>query len=351
MKVVIRADASVAIGTGHIMRCLTLAESLRLQTADVLFVCRNEPGNCCDLIRQKGFEVVSLPAGTAFDPSADAALTAGVLGHGTDCLIVDHYGIDSTWENRLRPHTKCIMVIDDLADRNHDCNVLLDQNLFENMQTRYKGRLPSNCRLFLGPRFALLRDEFITARQYLQARDGVVRQMLLFFGGSDPTNETEKALHALGHVECGDILIDVVVRAANPARERVRAMCAALPNVTYHCQISNMAELMARADLAVGAGGTTTWERCFLGLPTLIVVVAGNQVQPARAADNAGLAWLLGASDEVRAQSLAAAINSLLKRPAELAELSQRCLAFMGERPSPVHDDVARSLCEVCNAA
>jgi len=350
MKVVIRADASVAIGTGHIMRCLTLADVLRGRGIQVCFISRDLPGNCCDLVVRQGFPVSRLP-GECSDVRQDAEQTAAVLSGGADWLVVDHYGLDAVWERCLRPLVGRIMVIDDLADRPHNCELLLDQNLFNDMETRYSSLVPAECRQFLGPRHALLRHEFIEARRTLSQRDGVVRRMLLFFGGSDPTNETEKALQALVHVERGDILIDVVVGAANPAGERIRALCAALPNVTYHCQISNMAALMARADLAVGAGGTTTWERCFLGLPTLIIVVAGNQAQPARAADNAGLAWLMGASDEVSSQSLAAAISSLLKRPAELAELSKRCLDFMGERTSPVHDDLTSSLCEVHDAA
>ncbi len=351
MKVVIRADSSVAIGTGHIMRCLTLAESLRSQMADVFFVCREEPGNCCDLIFQKGFKVFRLPGAEPFSKVRDAEVTAAVMGERADWLIVDHYALDAEWECRLRRHARRIMVIDDLADRPHDCDLLLDQNLFEGMELRYDGLTSPGCRLFLGPRYALLRDEFIAARRTLRERDGNVRSLLLFFGGSDPTNETEKALQAVASTEFSDLAIDVVVGGANPLGDLIHDICVDLPNATFHRQVTNMAELMTRADLAIGAGGTATWERCFLGLPTLTVVVADNQAKPAEAADRAGLAYLVGRSADVDAARLSEALRLTLQQPVDLTSMAARCLTFMGERECPVHAEIVDFLFEVTDAA
>lgn len=350
MRIVIRADASVSIGTGHIMRCLTLAEVLRERGAEVVFVCRELPGNCFGIIEEKGFVVIRLEGAESFVAAQDAEQTAKAMGVRPDWLIVDHYAISDEWERRLRPFTVRIMVIDDLADRHHDCDLLLDQNLFDDMQQRYVGLTPPGCRLFLGPRYALLRDEFITAQRVLRKRDGIVRRILLFFGGSDPTNETEKALLALDQPAYRNILVDVVTGSSNPLGSRIRDICADMPNAKYHQQVSNMAELMVRADFAIGAGGTTTWERCFLGLPTLIVIVADNQAVPARATAQSGLAWLAGLSAEVTVSSLATAIDSALRRPDELAGMSERCLSFMEQRNAPVHDEILTNLYEVSDA-
>lgn len=350
MKIAIRADASIAIGTGHIMRCLTLAEALRWQKDDAVFICREVAGNCCDLIADKGFNVIRLPAAGEFDAAHDAEQMAEAFETRPDWLIVDHYGIGAAWEQQLRPHCGQIMVIDDLADRHHDCDLLLDQNLFDDMLQRYDTLVPPGCRLFLGPRYALLRDEFITAQQTLPQRDGMVRRILLFFGGSDPTNETEKALLAINRPRFRDISVDVVVGSANPKGDTIHNLCNAMENVTFHRQITNMAELMAKADLAIGAGGTATWERCILGLPTLVVVVADNQANPAQTADKAGVARLVGLSAEVTVSSLEMAIETALRNPAELAEMASRCRALMGVRNAPVHDEILTGLHGVSDA-
>lgn len=350
MKIVMRADASVSIGTGHVMRCLTLAEALRERGAEVLFVCREEPGHCCDIILGRGFQVARLAATGPFSDERDAEQTVLAMDGRADWLIVDHYGIGAEWERRLRPQAGRIMAIDDLANRRHDCDLLLDQNLFDDMSARYRGLAPADCRLFLGPRYALLRDEFIAARRTLRERDGAVRRILLFFGGSDPTNETEKALLALGRLRSAEVALDVVVGSSNPLGDRIHDLCAALPGVTFHRQVANMAQLMARADLALGAGGATTWERCFLGLPSLVVVVAENQAEPARAAESAGVAWLLGESAAVSAASIESAVGRALREPGRLAEMSRGCLALMGERAAPVSGDIMNCLCEVADA-
>jgi UDP-2,4-diacetamido-2,4,6-trideoxy-beta-L-altropyranose hydrolase len=347
MKIIIRVDASVKIGTGHVMRCLTLADALRGRGDEVFFVSRELPGNSCDLIAEKGFHVFRLSAEEIFDEVEDAEQAAMVLGSKPDWLIVDHYGIGVEWERRLRPQVGRIMVIDDLADRPHDCDILLDQNLFDDMQSRYNGLVPVDCCLFIGPRYALLRDEFIEARGKLRQRDGIVRSILLFFGGSDPTNETEKALSALRLLNFTDILIDVVVGESNPNAEKIKVLCRSLPNISFHLQVSNMAELIASTDLAIGAGGTATWERCFMGLPALIIIVADNQVKPAEAAHNAGLAWLIGKSDEVTVVSLATAIRKVLRQSEALLKMMNHSLNFMGQRKTPINAEIMNCLYEV----
>ena len=297
LRVVIRADASVQIGSGHVMRCLTLADALRERGAEVRFICRELSGHLGEVLANKNYPVHWLRT-----PDADATTIPAHTVHSAwlgvpwemdakqmqdwlmtlpevDWLIVDHYALDQAWESQLRPQVKRIMVVDDLADRPHDCDLLLDQNFYEDMEQRYIGLVPQTCRLLLGPGYALLRPEFLEARKNLRQRDGIVRRILVFFGGADPSNETAKALRALQLLDRPDIAVDVVVGSANPHRSEIEALCAALPNISFYCQVSNMAELMARADLAIGAGGSVTWERFCLALPSLVICIAKNQLE------------------------------------------------------------------------
>lgn len=311
MNIVFRTDASLQIGTGHVMRCLTLADELRQREAVVSFICREHPGNLIGLIEGKGYRVKQLPQpsseflATSEDVAhsawlgvpwqQDATETLAALGEAQPAwLIVDHYALDRRWEQTLRPSVGKIMVIDDLADRAHDCDLLLDQNLYQDMETRYDQLVPATCAKLLGPKYALLRPEFALARKNLRQRDGQVRRILVFFGGVDPTNETAKAVHALASIADRPFAVDVVVGSGNPHKQQIENLCAEHEGFHYHCQVDNMAELMAAADLAIGAGGTATWERCAVGLAAIVISVAENQRELAEMSARNGLCFYLG---------------------------------------------------------
>lgn len=319
MIITIRTDASLQIGSGHVMRCLTLADELRQRGAEVSFICRSHPGHLIGLLESKGYAVARL-AGTSTEYTRqegdvvhaswlcvswqqDATDTiAAIEETKPDWLIVDHYALDSRWEEKLRPLVGKILVVDDLADRPHDCDLLLDQNMYNSMETRYTGLTPVNCKKLLGPQYALLRPEFASAREHLRKRDGQVRRVLVFFGGVDPTNETEKSLHALTGITEQNFEVDVVVGGGNPNKEKIYQFCTEHACFNFHCQIDNMAELMAKADLAIGAGGTTTWERCALGVPSLVIAVAENQVELAACGSEHGLFFYMGTGENVTSQ-------------------------------------------------
>lgn len=321
MRIVFRTDASLQIGSGHVMRCLTLADELRQKGADVIFVCREHPGHLFGLIADKGYPFRRLPpAEVKYIPTVedvdhaewlgvswqqDAADTLTALGEmQTDWLIIDHYALDRRWEELIRPHVGRVMVIDDLADRPHDCDLLLDQNVYDHMEYRYDKLISSHCTKFLGPRYALLRPEFTAAKKDLRYRDGTVKRILVFFGGSDLTNETTKTLLAIQSLGYPDISVDVVVGGANPYKEEIKELCSSLPNAQFYCQVDNMAQLMISADLSIGAGGVTAWERVFMKLPTLAVAVADNQVEGLKLAGR--FRWLryLGLAEEITVDRL-----------------------------------------------
>lgn len=332
MKIAIRADASVQIGSGHVMRCITLADELRQSGAEVTFISRRHEGNLNGLIHRKGFRLLELEStsqctldGTSQSAYAnwlgvsqdeDARETIAALDGATpDWLIVDHYAIDEAWEKMLRPHVRNIMVIDDLANRMHDCDLLLDQNYVKDPRQRYEGLVPPSCTRLLGPSYALLRREFALARTKVKQRTGEVKRVFLFFGGVDPDNMTGKALEALMVPSLCDLDVDVVLGSANPHKEVLQELVGQRPRTNLHVQVDNIATLMSQADLAVCAGGSSTWERLCLGLPSLVVTIAENQEPFTSALHEEGSLRWLGRSGSVDCGAIASAIKSAIDCP------------------------------------
>ncbi len=335
---VIRADASEQIGSGHLMRCLTLAGRMRREGTEVHFICRDLIGNLNHLVREQGFPLHVLPrhaddplltgyaAWLAVAQETDARETGEVLRTLAPImrLVVDSYALDEVWERIVRPLVGEIFVIDDLANRKHDCDILLDQNFYRAMQHRYDGLVPPSCKLLLGPSYALLREEFYAAKKKLRQRDGHLRRILVFYGGSDITHETEKAVRALLHLSLPAVEVDVIIGGSNAHRTQIEELCASHDFLHTYCAVSNMAEFMANADLCLGAGGTTTWERCFLGLPAIVTAIAENQLEICRDCADAGLIYYLGRWDEVTEMALYHALYVMTK-PEALTRIQNTC--------------------------
>lgn len=318
MKVAFRVDASLQIGSGHVMRCLTLAAALRDRGALCHFICRAHEGHLAEAIRQRGFDCHLLPApsksaagatvrrmpdepharwlGGAWEEDADQSM-ALLAGLDSAWLVVDHYAIGRDWEARLRTSARHLLVIDDLADRPHDCDLLLDQNLGRE-PGHYADLVPTGCELAIGPEFALLRPDFAIWRQRsLQRREPMrLRSLLISMGGVDPANATGAALLALRECKLEpDCTITVVMGAQAPWLEQVRAIAAAMPWPTdVLVNAGDMARLMADHDFGIGAAGSTAWERCCLGMPSALVVLADNQRLVAESLAAAGACWLVG---------------------------------------------------------
>jgi UDP-2,4-diacetamido-2,4,6-trideoxy-beta-L-altropyranose hydrolase len=341
MRVIFRTDASSQIGTGHFMRCLTLAEELKKQGADISFISRNLPIHLSDMLNAKSIKLIPLSSDDADEPidelahaswlgisqAEDAKATIEALfGEIFDWMIVDHYALDVRWESIVRPNFKKIMVIDDLADRQHDCDILLDQNYYADMQTRYNGKVPSYCKLLLGPNYALLREEFRVLRDQAKVRNGEVEKVLVFFGGVDANNLTSKAIEALAEVNTG-LKVNVVIGAQHPFKELIENACE---NYGYvcHVQTSYMAGLMAEADLAIGAGGSATWERCYLGLPTLTLCLAENQLRQILDAAEIGVLYAPKMGNDLT-NSLKFHIKALFANPALIKLISNASMKLI----------------------
>lgn len=346
MYVVFRADASITIGTGHVMRCLTLAEALRKRGAVCHFLCRSHPGHLIEYIRQQGFpvsELISddvksdqvakreeaLPSHSAWLGCAwqdDAKQTCQALeGTGPNFVVVDHYALDAQWEKQIRKIVPKIMVIDDLADRSHECDILLDQNWFgKAAQQRYEGLVPNVCKLLLGPKYALLKPEYALLRALMPARDGLVRRVLVFMGGSDPSNETSKVIDALNAHEFSNLLVDIVLGVNHPDPKGIANKVNRRPGVRLYQNLPSLAGLMARADLMISAGGSTSWERMCLGLPAVVLSIATNQIATNLAMQAVGYIFFLGESSQISARTIAGAIRQCIKEPGTLEQMSQR---------------------------
>lgn len=342
MNIVFRVDASTEIGSGHLMRCLTLANRLKKEKqAQIIFISRELNGNLNYLIEKNGYCLLVLPKYKinnyligyqrllTVEKSFDARETKKkLINLDVDCLIVDSYALDAEWEKIQRPYVKKIMVIDDLANRCHDCDILLDQNYYKDMSTRYNGLVPDHCKLLLGPKHALLRHEFYEERKHLRVRDGNVQRILIFFGGSDLTNETMKALYAIVAIGRTDMQVDVVVGGSNKHKEEVEQFVQQHKYMKYHCQVGNMAELMHKADLSIGAGGSATWERCFLGLPTIVITIAENQVEIIQNCVQKGLVIYLGCHFKVTKELLLSSIKDFFAKKTISKKMSKNMIKF-----------------------
>ncbi|MEH6499795.1 MAG: UDP-2,4-diacetamido-2,4,6-trideoxy-beta-L-altropyranose hydrolase [Pseudoalteromonas distincta] len=297
-----RVDAATWIGIGHVMRCLTLADALASEGARCGFICRDHKGHLGELIKGRGHRLTLLVSRgpTSHVSYIDEATpthahwlnaTADLDAHQSvqvladenpDWLVVDHYALDYRWERAVRPHCRKLMVIDDLADRLHDCDVLLDQTYARN-RVVYRGLVPTSCTLLCGSRYALLRPEFDVQRgsslERRQAKNFKIDRIMITMGGVDADNVTGKVLDVLAEMTLPkSLVINVVLGGSAPWLDKVRDQVSELPYQMELCvDATNMASLMSQADLAIGAAGATSWERCCLGLPAIMIILAENQ--------------------------------------------------------------------------
>ncbi|MBC8995760.1 UDP-2,4-diacetamido-2,4,6-trideoxy-beta-L-altropyranose hydrolase [Pseudomonas sp. N40(2020)] len=316
MRVLIRADASPTIGSGHIARCLTLARVLRKQGSHVAFACRRLPGHRLDALQAEGFETFALPERYAEEDPQQAiesmlpwqadieALDVLLDGHeGFDWIIADHYGLDHHWQTAARRWASRIAAVDDLATRRYSVDLLLNQNL-SGLSENYAPLLPDGCRTLLGPRFAMLREEFICPAVEIKSK---ARRVLVNFGGFDAAMQTHHAMLALA--EFPELEVDFVAGADNPAWAQMQALAETRPNWRLHSFVSDFHQRMTEADLFIGAGGGTSWERAALGLPTICIAVSNNQQANGEVMAAAGAHVFMGAREQVSVEQLRQAIG------------------------------------------
>jgi UDP-2,4-diacetamido-2,4,6-trideoxy-beta-L-altropyranose hydrolase len=328
--VAFRVDAGEGIGTGHLVRCLTLADALARRGAPAHFFTRGLSPALRALVETHGHELTPLETGASGGTAPDdlAATRRALEQAPWSWIVVDHYDLDRAWEDGVRGFGR-VMAIDDLANRPHACDVLLDQNLVAGASSRYAGLIPETCGSLLGPTYALLQPQYAELHDRVPPREGPVERILISFGGFDPDLLTERALDAVLGAGSPEIDIDVVI-ADEP---RAAALERRHPDGRVHVfrRVPTLAPLMARADLAIGAAGSTTWERLCLGLPSLIVTFADNQTPIADELQRRGLARWLGASPDVDAAAFARALEPIVSEGLD-PEWSRRSAAEVDGR-------------------
>lgn len=314
MRALFRVDASIDIGSGHVMRCITLAKRLIANGIECLFVSREHTGNLFKTIVDNNIQLAPLPINRdGFDSKKlthgfwlgctvqqDVEETAEVIkNYKPDFIFIDHYAIDEDWEVSIRKiFCGLLIVIDDLHDRSHRCDILIDQNFGRKIED-YESLVNPDCVLLIGSKYAIIRDEFlqqvkIAHNRRIAFKD--IRQVLVTMGGVDQYNYTEKFLVFLSKLNLSPLCeVVIVVGRVFPHLESLKAkalQCHISTKIIVNAQ--NMAELMATSDLAVGAIGSTTWERCTMMLPTINVSIAENQLQMAATLKKIGMVVLRG---------------------------------------------------------
>jgi UDP-2,4-diacetamido-2,4,6-trideoxy-beta-L-altropyranose hydrolase len=308
MKIVIRVDASISIGYGHVMRCLTLADVLKTKNINCEFICREHPGNLIKHIINKGYKTHIIPMGLRKDNyhcfhdwlgasiSEDAKHCEQILSSiQPEWLIVDHYALDKNWEKKLSNYYHKLMIIDDLADRDHECQILLDQT-FGRSQDEYKPLVPRDCNILCGSNYAMLRPDFAELREYSlnRRKKFKLKRLLISMGGIDKNNSTSYILNSLQKLKLpSECEITIVLSSESPWLNNVHRLSK---KIIWRTKVlvdePEMAKLMAESDLAIGAAGTSSWERCCLGLPTILMILADNQREIAKVLIDRGAAIL-----------------------------------------------------------
>ncbi|MDA9282316.1 UDP-2,4-diacetamido-2,4,6-trideoxy-beta-L-altropyranose hydrolase [Pseudomonadales bacterium] len=307
MNIAFRADASYEMGSGHVVRSLVLADTIAARGCSVVFVCRLLDGHLINLIRGRGFEVVVLGGASTGPKSATSTDWLGVSqqddaddtieslrGRLIDIFLVDHYSLDTDWETLIKPHVGSIVVIDDLANRDHNCDFLIDQNFRNDNSSCYEALVPDTCKTMLGLRYAILAPEYRDFRKTMSPRSGTIDKVLVYFGGTDWQNMTIRALKVLSQDEFRFLEVEVVVGSNYPFLSDLQELIAKRPKTNLHQSLPNLANLMSVADLAIGAGGTTMWERMSMGLPALVISLADNQLPACESLQKENLIHYLG---------------------------------------------------------
>lgn len=347
-RVALRVEASLKIGSGHLMRCMALADALSQRGAVCHFLARSW-GPQEALVRLKGHYVEVLPALKRLVPQStptevvpyatwlegsweeDAEQTRAVLERvGAEWLVVDHYALAASWERAVRPATRHLLVIDDLADRPHDCDLLLDFNAHADMARRYMSRAEPAVHRLLGPSFALLRDEFVQVR-HTQLPFAQRSSLFIGFGGADADNLTLRCVRAASALCAAGTPCDVVVGASYPHLDVLREVLASPDHAStrLHVATDQVARLMGCARMAVCGGGVSTWERMCLGLPSLVMAAAENQVEALCHLHAQGWIRLLGRATEVSDATLAEQIGTFWSQSAQLEAMARHGAAVV----------------------
>jgi UDP-2,4-diacetamido-2,4,6-trideoxy-beta-L-altropyranose hydrolase len=318
VRVAFRLDASAAIGGGHAMRCLSLARALADRGAECLFLVNSEAPATVPALQAIAHRIVGS------GPEETVAAIRAAWPAGADVAVCDLYRWTAPEERAVTAAARRILVIDDLGTAPHQADWLLNQN-FGIEAAAYDALLPAGCRRLIGLDYALLRPDFAALRPAAVARRqaaGLPRRLLVSLGLTDVGGVTGRVCGALA-VLPDFTQADVVFGPTAPSLAQVQAIAAADRRFRCHVGLEDMARAMLEADAAIGAMGSSSWERCCLGLPTLAFTLADNQVPTARALDAAGIVALAGDAAALSDAEIRTAIAAFLGGARRLHRMSQ----------------------------
>jgi UDP-2,4-diacetamido-2,4,6-trideoxy-beta-L-altropyranose hydrolase len=319
---IIRADASIAIATGHVMRCLALAQAWQDAGGNVVFAMAESTPAIEARLRLEGMEIVQVHASPN---SIEDVRTVSALANDRQAtwVIVDGYRFDSEYQRNLKDAGLKLLFIDDLGQCKHySADILLNQNVHAS-ESLYAS-CEAYTRLLLGPSFAMLRRDFIPWGKWHRKITPNGRKVLVTMGGSDPDNVTAVVLDALREVSIDGIEVVAVLGGSNPHIDFLERFTSKSPPVRFLRDAANMPELMAWADIGVSAAGSTCAEMCLLGLPAILIDLAENQTPVAQELDRKQAAIHLGSSKKVSSAEIARKVQSLLLSTEHRVSLSER---------------------------
>lgn len=305
------------MGTGHVMRSLVLAHKLAEQGNEVAFICADLNENISSHVTSEGIKLFNLgykpdnPLIATWQPDLEETIEI-FKKEQPDMVLVDNYFLGYEWENGIRPYVKKIMVTDDYLNRKHDCDIFLNQNFPASERGELDKFLPQNCIQILGPEYAILRSEFLEAKRKELPLESF-NNILISFGGTDNFNLSEKILDFfIGNKKYSNAKINCVVGWQNHNKEKIKQLCDANNNFYYHCQINYMARLMEDADLCIGAGGSSSWERLYMGVPSIIVSLAENQDGICNWLHSRKLSYFMGQAENFSYKALNDAMEKII---------------------------------------
>jgi UDP-2,4-diacetamido-2,4,6-trideoxy-beta-L-altropyranose hydrolase len=307
----IRADASTAMGTGHVMRCLALAQAWQDRGGQCVFAMAESTPAVERRLRDEGMEVEKFRVCAGSNEDAKQALF--IAGKRDAAWIVaDGYHFGAEYQAAIKAAgLKLLLMDDNVHAERYSADLVLNHNLHSS-ESLY-GRREPYTRLLLGPRYAMLRREFRSWRKWRREIPANGRKILVTMGGSDPDNVTIKVIEAIQRLANANLETVVLLGSSNPHLRPVKAAIGKQPqSMRVVCDATNVAEWMAWADVAVAGAGTTFWEMCFLGLPGILLVLAENQQRVAEAAHEMGIAWSLGAGKDASAPAIGSKLAEFL---------------------------------------
>jgi len=317
LRIVIRADAGPSIGGGHAYRTAVLGERLQMQGAEVVYATRSESLTAVPSLESHGFRLLLLDSVAPFEEPIYIKEALGEL----DLFVLDHYHRGIEFERAVLPFSARLLVLDDLPTRQHACDFLLDQTLGR-QAAEYRSLIPSDCVVMTGPRYALLRPQFSRARRAGRCRKRKsISRLLVMVGAGDISGVLNWTMDALS---CLEVALDIDIVTASEAYSELDGKALGKSRISIHRHVTDMASLIADADLAIGAAGSASWERCCLGLPALLFILAENQIDVCQALHESGAAVNLGHFPGVSREHFLGEVRKLLNSERLLSKLSEK---------------------------